>query len=127
MKLTTILLCVFFGVAVSQAAAQTPNSRQTQLPSAKNNPPKLPPGIEIIRCPEWLTVNFDKSKTPAGWSSYLSYTTRATESVVVEGESGKQLLRCVYGAAVLEREVPANKCKVYVEKDGRWKSFQCSN
>jgi hypothetical protein len=127
MRLTTLLLCVFLVAAASRATAQIPKSKQTHLPSSENNPNKPPPGIEIIRCPEWLTVNFDKTKTPAGWISYGSYTTRATEAVVVKGKAGKQLLQCVYGAAVLEREVPANKCKVYVESDGRWKSFQCFN
>ena len=127
MKLVTILLCVFFLAVANRAAAQTTTPKPTHLPSSENIPAKLPPGIDIIRCPEWLTVNFDQSKTPTGWFSYKSFTTRATEAVVSKGKKpGKELLECVYGVAVLLREVTAGKCKVYDEKDAHWKSFECS-
>ena len=127
MKRLTVLLCVLFlSAAFNRAGAQIPKSKPTHPPSSEDNPAKLPPGIDIIRCPEWLTVNFDQSKTPTGWFSYKSFTTRATEAVVGKGKPGKELLECVYGAAVLLREVTAGKCKVYVEKDAHWKSFECS-
>jgi len=125
MKVMTILLCILFSAAVNRADAQIPKSKESHLPSSEKIPNKLPPGIEIIRCPEWLTVSFDTSKTPDGWFAYQTYTTRATKSVVDQGKPGKEVLLCYYGEVRLEREVPAKKCKVYVEKDARWKSFVC--
>jgi hypothetical protein len=127
MKVTTILLCVFLCAAANPALAQIPKAKETHPPSSENIPDKLPPGIDLIRCPEWLTLSFDTSKTPEGWFAYQTYKTRATKSVVGQGKPGKEVLLCYYGEARLEREVPANKCKVYVEKDARWKSFQCTH
>ena len=90
------------------------------------NKANVPHSIETVVCPEWLTVKFDQSQTPDGWKSYSSYATRATEAVVGKGAPGRQILQCVYGAAVLEREVPANSCKATAVTDGTKRSFQCS-
>ncbi len=122
-------LCLLALSALSLQRTWAQGTKTNAQPTGKikaENKAKLPPTMEIVRCPEWLKVNFDESQTFVGWKTFMSYTTRATEARIAKGPPGKETLQCIYGGAPLEREVPANTCKVAPVTDGTIRSFECS-
>lgn len=127
--LSVSFLCLLALSALSMKGARAQGTIIKAQPKGKikaENKAKWPPMLEIVRCPEWLKVDFDESQTFVGWKTFTSYTTRATEARIAKGPPGKQTLQCIYGGAPLEREVPANKCKVAAVTDGTIRSFECS-
>ena len=120
MKLMAILVCVLAISLAYQAASQT-KPAPPHTPGSEKPKNKIPPGFEVIHCPEWMKVSFDQSKTPAGWTSYSFYENRVNDATVSKVKNGKQVLSCVYGGTIFEREVPANTCKPLANKSG----FEC--